>query len=145
MPWLWQLLFSVCTMCSQGRTGDSSSSRECWMVLPVTSAFPLGSSFTPVQIRTQQGQPWNRTGILPHWSHIPVHSAMPDSQVRAGHTLIENTQEKGFLFFLSLLFFSPFHSHLRVYLYLLVIEAIFVLLPWAQTFGRFWKASSRKN
>lgn len=28
MLWLWQLLFSVCIMCSQGRAGDSSWSRE---------------------------------------------------------------------------------------------------------------------
>lgn len=121
MLWLWQLLFSICTMCSHGRAGDSSWSRQCWMVLPVTSAFPLGSSFTPVQIRTQQEQHWNRTGVLPHWSHISVHSAMPwpDSQVRAGERLIEDTQGKRLSIFPVFLLFSfPFHSHLCVYLYL---------------------------
>lgn len=119
MLWLWQLLFSICTMCSQGRAGDSSWSRECWMLLPVTTAFPLGSSFTPVQIRTQQGQHRNRTGVLPHWSHISVHSAMPwpDSQVRAGEkTEWGYTGKKAFYFPFSSLFSFPFHSRLHVYL-----------------------------
>jgi len=56
---LWQLLFSICTICSQGRAGDRlflehGAQQHTSMTAEFTIAFPFVSSFTPVQISTQQ-------------------------------------------------------------------------------------------